>query len=76
MRVLPVVLFAAGVVLMYAAVKNQDPRDVIRGALGQKTTGAVLVSNPTPSAPSAGTSPVATPSVPFSIPPGTHVTTV
>jgi hypothetical protein len=31
-----VVLFVSGVILMYAAVKNKDPRDVVLKALGQK----------------------------------------
>ena len=29
-----IVAFSAGVTLIYSAVKNQDPRDVIRKALG------------------------------------------
>ena len=31
-----VVMFVAGAVLMYSAVKNRDPRDVVLTALGQK----------------------------------------
>lgn len=32
-----VVMLTAGVVLMYAAVKNKDPRDVVRESLGKKS---------------------------------------
>lgn len=31
-----VVMFVAGSILMYSAVKNRDPRDVVLTALGQK----------------------------------------
>lgn len=34
--VLNVTLFGVGAVLIYAAIKDQDPRDVVRVALGQK----------------------------------------
>jgi hypothetical protein len=31
-----VVMFVGGAILMYSAVKNRDPRDVVLTALGQK----------------------------------------
>lgn len=58
-----IVAFSAGVVLIYAAVKNQDPRDVIRRALGNHSgqtrpisvttggTGTQVVSAPVPTPP-------------------------
>lgn len=38
LSVLNVTLFGVGAVLIYAAVKDIDPRDVVRVALGQKPT--------------------------------------
>lgn len=35
-NLLGIVTFAAGAVLIYAAVTNKDPRDVIKESLGQK----------------------------------------
>lgn len=35
LNLMSVVMLSAGAVLVYAAVNNRDPRDVIRGALGQ-----------------------------------------
>ena len=35
-NLLSIVLLSAGVVLMWSAVKDQDPRDVIKNALGGK----------------------------------------
>lgn len=62
------IAFAAGTILIYAALKNQDPRDVVRQAFGQKpvhgTSGAVWnKSTPVGAAASAGAS------APFFIPP-------
>jgi hypothetical protein len=37
-----VIMMAAGAVLMYAAVKNKHPVDVIREAIGQKAKGGPL----------------------------------
>jgi len=34
-----VVVFGVGAILTYAAVKNQNPADVVRMALGQPSTG-------------------------------------
>jgi hypothetical protein len=31
------ITFTIGLVLIYASVKNRDPRDVVKEALGQKT---------------------------------------
>jgi hypothetical protein len=54
MNLTAVVMGAAGVVLMYAAVKGKDPRDIVRNALGKKDThqGFIgpLASEITPSA--------------------------
>lgn len=36
LSLLSVVLLVAGVVLIYSAVKNKDPRDVVLTSLGQK----------------------------------------
>jgi hypothetical protein len=38
MNLTAVVMLSGGVVLMYAAVKGKDPRDVIGNALGRKET--------------------------------------
>lgn len=43
-----VILFSVGVVLMYAAVHNQSPMDVFRGALGKPTGKGKLESKPGP----------------------------
>jgi hypothetical protein len=46
---LGVVLLAIGGVLIYAAVKDVDPRDVVKQALGGKTAKPVVGANvPTP----------------------------
>lgn len=41
-----VIMLAAGMVLMYGAVNNKDPRDVVREALGKKNQhGPISTSN-------------------------------
>lgn len=35
MNLTAVVAFGVGAILVYAAIKNKDPRDVVREALGQ-----------------------------------------
>lgn len=48
MNLTGVVAFTVGAVLMYAAVKNKDPRDVVLTSLGQKPrygTGSVGVGS-------------------------------
>lgn len=37
-------MLSGGVVLMYAAVKGKDPRDVVSNALGKKDTHAALIA--------------------------------
>lgn len=64
-----VTMFTVGVVLIYAAVKDKDPREVVKLALGNKSpagASAVPSSAPTtnpspapiPNAPTPGTGPV------------------
>lgn len=64
-----VTMFTVGVVLIYSAVKDKDPRDVVKLTLGNKSpAGATAVpssapkSNPSPTpipnAPTPGTGPV------------------
>jgi hypothetical protein len=44
MNLVAVVMLSGGVILMYAAVKGKDPRDVVGNALGKKDTHAPLIA--------------------------------
>ena len=51
---LGVVLFAVGAILLYSAVKDKDPRDVVKQALGQAQAKTPTTSAPAPTAPGKG----------------------
>lgn len=42
--VLNVTMFGIGAILIYAAIKDQDPRDVVLVALGQKPTHGTFIN--------------------------------
>lgn len=72
---LPVILFSIGVVLMYSAKINKDPRDVILKALGQKERYGALSTPNTQSGSGSGTPPPEDPTDPRTTPgnaPGTR----
>lgn len=62
LSVVNVAMFGIGAVLIYAAVKNVDPRDVVRVALGQKPAHSGTFINPAfPGTGAVGSAAVITP---------------
>jgi predicted Fe-Mo cluster-binding NifX family protein len=44
-NLLAILLLSSGGILIYSAVKNRDPRDVIKQALGAKSTASAKPAN-------------------------------
>lgn len=57
LTVLNVTLFGVGAVLIYAAIKDQDPRDVVLVALGQKAKHGTFLNTVKPGIPNAAGQP-------------------
>jgi hypothetical protein len=74
-NILAIVMLGGGIILLYSAIKNKDPRDVVRGALGVSPVTKSTPSTPnnmSPTTPAPGA-----PSLPTDIlPPGTPTLTV